>query len=188
MIATSDSVACGCCRSAAVSVAKPVGDLLADLRTLLGALDDPAYARPMGDLFQNATIGGHVRHCLDHVRAVVAGRGGTLDYDARARGTAVEASVEAAAAEVDRLAAAISELAEASADEPVRVKVMLRRDGVGGTFGSTLGRELAFVLSHTIHHFATIRGMAAALGVGVSCSFGFAPSTLAHQDARPCAR
>ena len=55
------------------------------------------------------SIGGHVRHCLDHVAALLDGLdGGVVDYEARERGTAAEGDPAAAAwvAELDaRLAA-----------------------------------------------------------------------------------
>jgi uncharacterized damage-inducible protein DinB len=70
----------------------------------------------------------------------------------------------------------------------VRVSVMPRRNGEPVSLGSTLGRELAFVLSHTVHHNAMIRGMITSLGRPLPGAFGYAPSTLAHRDATPCAR
>ena len=45
---------------------------------------------------------------------------------------------------------------------------------------TTLGRELIFVLSHTIHHNSLIAVMAKTLGVVIPDRFGYAPSTLAH--------
>ena len=50
------------------------------------------------------------------------------------------------------------------------------------------GRELAFVLSHTVHHNALIRVMVKLLGADVPADFGYAPSTLAHRKARTCVR
>ena len=54
---------------------------------------------------------------------------------------------------------------------------------------STVGRELAYLLSHTIHHYALIRLLAYDHGVRLDAEFGVAPSTLKHrdQDAARCA-
>ncbi len=60
--------------------------------------------------------------------------------------------------------------------------------GVPVQVETTVGRELAFVLSHTIHHNALIGVMAAMLGVPVPDRFGYAPSTLVHLEKRACAR
>ena len=46
--------------------------------------------------------------------------------------------------------------------------------------GSTVGRELAYVLSHTIHHNAIIGSMVKALGGVLPERFGYAPSTVRH--------
>ena len=45
---------------------------------------------------------------------------------------------------------------------------------------STLDRELRFIQSHTIHHFALIGWMLRALGVRIPEDFGLAPSTRSY--------
>src|SRR5262249_7606644 len=56
------------------------------------AMRDEQYRRkPVGVV--SSTVGGHVRHCLDHVEALLAGlEEGELSYDHRQRGTEVETS------------------------------------------------------------------------------------------------
>ena len=46
---------------------------------------------------------------------------------------------------------------------------------------STTGRELQFLVSHTVHHFAMIGGICRALEVEMEENFGVAPSTLRHR-------
>jgi len=48
------------------------------------------------------------------------------------------------------------------------------------SFGTTPERELAFVLSHTIHHHAVLGIMARELGVQAPERFGYAPATITH--------
>jgi len=169
------------------AVGAPLIQTLRDLRVLLSSLSGPQYSQRAGELFANSTIGGHVRHVLDHARALAEGwRTGTVDYDHRARGTNIETDIVAADAELARLTGAVERLALLDADDPIGVRILPARDSQPITLSSTLARELAFVLSHTIHHNATIRGMVLALGTCVPGSFGYAPSTLAHQDR--CAR
>lgn len=168
-----------------VAIAAPLAQIMRELRVLLAALSSDQYSARAGDLFANSTIGGHVRHCLDHARALVDGlRTGIVNYDRRARGTNIETDLTAADAELGCLIASVERLAKLDADDSIGVSVMPTRDGVSITLSSTLARELAFVLSHTIHHNATIRGIALSLGGGgaVPATFGYAPSTLAHQD------
>lgn len=178
----------------AAELASAVSAVLADTGVVLRGVSDEEYTRRFGAEFCGASMGGHVRHCLDHIRALVDGvAGGTLDYDHRERGTDVETRAGAAAAEVEALRAGLAALVAAhpgpgGAARQVTVLLMATPDRPALALESTLGRELAFVLSHTIHHNATIRGMLAALGRDFPAGFGYAPSTRAHLDAKPCAR
>ncbi len=178
------------CHSAPVNpLAAPLTALLRELETVASTATSDQFTLRCGEQFFNATIGGHVRHCLDHVRALVdADETGCIDYDHRERGTDIESLVEAARLEIARLIRRTEQLASVDGAVPVRVTIKPTRDGPGVTVESSLGRELSFVLSHTIHHNAIVRSMAFAIGVRVPQTFGYAPSTLAHMDAHACAQ
>ena len=47
---------------------------------------------------------------------------------------------------------------------------------------SSLGRELEFVISHTIHHHALIKERLQHLGIEFDETFGVAPSTLEYRN------
>jgi uncharacterized damage-inducible protein DinB len=159
----------------------PVREVLGQLRGVVGLLKADDYTRQPVTTF-GGSIGGHVRHCLDHIDAVVLGAdGGVIDYDHRERGTEVESDPLAALAEIDRIDSSLSVLADGVPGRAVAVKVMLSDDGSVTELGSTVGRELAFVFSHTIHHGAMIGGMVRALGGTVPEGFGLAPSTIAYR-------
>jgi hypothetical protein len=55
---------------------------------------------------------------------------------------------------------------------------------------SSARRELQFLLSHTVHHYALIAMICRQYGVGVEEDFGVAPSTLKYrrQMAQACAQ
>lgn len=187
MLSTSRSVTPGPLGAAAL--AAPLVDVLREVGDLVAKLSPEQYTRRCGESFSNGTIGAHVRHCLDHARALVDGRAvGGVDYERRARDTEIERNPAAAMEEIRRLMVAGSELENADASEPLRVDVMPTRDGQTVQVHSTLGRELSFVLSHTVHHNALVRAMAVTVGVKVSPTFGYAQSTLAHLDGAACAR
>ena len=190
MIATSATIAPGVAApSSCEPIARPLIEIFQQLVQVLHAAGDSLYTQRMGPLFADSTIGGHVRHCLDHARALLDGKDcGTVDYDHRLRGTDIETSTTAAHRELTRLIGLASRLCPTDADEELSVVIMPSRDGRALDLRSTLGRELAFVLSHTIHHNATIRGMAVSLGVAIPDALGYAPSTLAHRDSAACAR
>ncbi len=170
-------------------MAEPLAQILRELTGVLARLPKPLYQQRMGPAFGNSTIGAHTRHAIDHVRALVEGAdAGTIDYDHRERGTPIELDPDAATAELNRLTDRVDQLSMVPAEDPVAIICMPTRDGPSVSLGSTLARELAFVLSHTIHHNATVRGMIVSLDRPVPDSFGYAPSTLAFQDAQACAQ
>ncbi len=172
------------------SLARCVVPLVAVLRQLADLLDgmtDEQYrSQPPGF---TSTIGGHVRHCLDHVDALLAAvERGQLNYDARRRGTAVETCRQAALDAIARQQEQLLELPPLVEEQPLRLTAMMSTVLPAFDLGTTVGRELAFVLSHTIHHNALIAVMARALGVAVPERFGYAPSTIAHLEQTSCVR
>ena len=53
--------------------------------------------------------------------------------------------------------------------------------------GLDVGRQLAFLLSHTIHHCALIAVMMRLRGLATPPGFGLAPATLRHREAQQIA-
>jgi uncharacterized damage-inducible protein DinB len=159
-----------------------VREVLGQLREVVSFLGVDTYTRDPVATF-GGSIGGHVRHCLDHIEAVIQGiDSGVVDYDHRERGTEIESDPAAAIVESTRLCSLLDALADVTPEQAVAVKVMLCGDGAVTTLRSTIGRELVFVLSHTIHHGAMIAGMVKALGGDVPEGFGLAPSTIAYRN------
>ena len=128
------------------------------------------------------TIGKHVRHCLDHFRALLTADGEPVDYDHRDREVPVETDRVAAAVEVAALRAMIGGLSEERLDSAISIRVMLSGDGTEATLESTMARELFFATHHAIHHHAMIKSIAGEFGCDCGPGFGKAPSTLNHLD------
>jgi len=150
---------------------------LDEIASLVLAIPPAVYTAPV-EGHVSGTVGAHVRHCLDHVAALVSAEPSTmLSYDRRRRGTTVEADPAAAIQQILRLKAALERWSSRSLDDPVRVVSQIDSSGSSIVGWSTFGRELAFVLSHTIHHQATIAAVMALHGVAAPDRFGFAPST-----------
>ena len=155
-----------------------LGRLLDELASLVLGLDPGVYCA-RGETRVSGTIGEHIRHCLDHVSALLSAHpSGTLSYDHRERGTAVETDASAALQQILRLKAALDRWSTQSLDEPIRVTSMISLSGESVTGWSTLARELAFVVSHTIHHQATIAVLLTLHGLDAPDRFGHSPSTL----------
>ena len=151
---------------------------LEDLGSVVAGLSPEAY---VARLFPNVSgsIGQHVRHCLDHVSALVsADPSSCLSYDQRERGTAVETDPTQAlrCIQLLRIKIAVGRWST-RLDEPICVVSTVTHGGVMLSGMSTLARELAFVLNHTIHHQAMIGVLATLLACEVPDRFGFAPST-----------
>lgn len=154
--------------------------------TLLRSLDATAYTRKHPNCF-NSSIGGHIRHNLDHYWSFLRGlESAEIDYDARARDAAMECEPQAAADASEAIATELKALSGKDLEADVRVKMDT------GSYAmpeeewsrSTLRRELQFLLSHTVHHYALISVMCQSMGVKLESGFGVAPSTLKYQQAR----
>lgn len=160
---------------------------ISEIGELVAALPNDTLARSGGPVFQNATIGQHLRHVLDHVRTVTCLHShATLDYDTRDRGTPIEHDHAAARIEIARLTALLAR--PPSDDRPLMLHSIATPQGERVTMRTTHARELAFVLSHTVHHAATIRSIAAFFGITTSSNLGLAPATQAHRSgATSCA-
>lgn len=156
--------------------ASALRDQLDGLMRLLLSIPVQAYTAKVAA--SCGTVGGHVRHALDHVATLVASSGRTeLSYDRRVRGTAVETDPSAAVREILRLAAALAEWDRRPPSGMLAVTAMLAPDQ-SVTGWSSRTRELAFVVSHTIHHHAMIALLLEMQGIGVGASdFGYSPST-----------
>jgi uncharacterized damage-inducible protein DinB len=166
----------------------PIVAVLRQLADVIRAMTDEQYRRmPVGVVSSN--VGGHVRHCLDHVEALLAGiEEGELTYDHRRRGTEVETSRDAALAVIRRQERQLFAFPPHPERRPLRLSAMVSSSLPPTEVETTVGRELAFVLSHTVHHNALIAVMALTLGVPVPDRFGYAPSTIAHLERAACVR
>lgn len=141
--------------------------------------DDASFGRACPETF-GSSIGAHARHVLDHYLCYLRGiESGVVDYDDRRRGGKVETSCAAAIeafAEAREGLGSYAGLEDASVD--VRSSTALDR---GETVSrSSLRRELQFLVSHTVHHYALVAIASRMQGVPPPEGFGVAPSTLKY--------
>ncbi|MBY0455873.1 MAG: DinB family protein [Gemmataceae bacterium] len=174
--------------TAAAELAAALAAALRQVHDLLAGLTDDQYARKPGGALPSS-IGGHVRHNLDHVAALLTGLpAGAIDYDRRERGTPIESDRRVALAAARRLEADLLLFHWDAAPATVRLTLLSAPDRPPVDVRTTPERELGFVLSHTIHHNALVAVIAAAVGAQVPAGFGYAPATIAYQRAQPCVR
>ena len=143
---------------------------------LLGQLAPHEYRQPLPE-FDGSTLGQHFRHILEFF--ICLDRGvpfGIVDYASRERNLLFEDSPGVALAALDAFSVSLHDLQPSMALE-------LRAEFGGAerpSYSSTVGRELAFVYDHAIHHLAMIK-------IGLRCHFphveidrdlGVSPSTI----------
>lgn len=167
---------------------RPLVGLLHQLFDLIETLTHEEYTlRPVGVV--ESSIGGHVRHNLDHIRALIHGFPiGRVCYDHRDRGTDVECDRVAALDAILRLERDLLAFAWDEVPRLLVLSTLVAPDAPPVLVLTSPERELAFVVSHTIHHNALVRVMVKLIGVDVLPDFGYAPSTIAHKRSRTCVR
>ena len=169
------------------STPRIIRDLVGTLeqgRQLVASLSDLQYGQAP-EAIEASSIGAHYRHHLEHVSLLVRGqREGLVDYDARGRDERVERSREVALALTDELMGELLRWDEAALDEPLRIAHRTCPEEGPCQAPSTLRRELLFLISHAVHHYALMKLVAEALGHRLDETFGVMPSTLAHQAAQ----
>jgi hypothetical protein len=145
---------------------------------LIARLDDRLYAQPNRDLSLSG-VGAHFRHCMDFYHSFLAGvESGRINYDLRERDERLEQNRLFAIAKLDSL---IADLRRAPVVEADRlVDALLEGSSDSDWSISSLKRELQFLLSHTIHHYAVIALALRSQGFDPGAEFGVAPSTLRH--------
>ena len=151
-------------------------------RTLVATLSPAQFSAPHAHC-HGGSIGEHLRHCLDHIEGFQSGiQPGAIDYDDRKRGRPDEVDPEAAGARLDKLIGWFREHSgRFEHRDCLRIKVDCGGECEPGWEESTVGRELQFLVSHTVHHFAIIGIMCGAQAIALDPEFGIAPSTLKHQ-------
>ena len=145
---------------------------------LIARLDDHLYTQPNHELSLSG-VGAHFRHCIDFYHNFLNGvESGRINYDLRERDERLETNRLFA---IDKLGALIADLSLMSTMEGSRVvEALLEGTSDSDWSISSLKRELQFLLSHTIHHYALIALTLRSHGFDPGAEFGVAPSTLRH--------
>lgn len=127
-------------------------------------------------------IGPHLRHVIEHYEALTQQLPTlSVDYDSRARDRTPERSPLVARARIEALQQQLQALDVEAVSEPIAIHL---RGGLAGEENfvsfSTLARELLFVASHAVHHYALIQMYCKAQGIFLGADFGKAPATVRH--------
>ncbi len=137
-------------------------------------------------------VGPHIRHVIEHYLSFLGGLGHAPDYriayDVRSRNLAMQSQPVITVAKIQELQRHM----QAQVDRGGRALDMVAsvqtvfQSGENGEMDvavpSTVGRELLFLSSHTVHHFALIAHYCKLAGVDLGERFGKAPSTVAFEQ------
>ncbi len=114
-----------------------------------------------------------------------------IDYDARNREGPLETDRRLAMATALGFLADLDRIDGAIANRPLRITLrsVAGDDPAPDWSQSSLKRELQFLVSHTVHHYALIKELLRRTGFDAGDGFGVAPSTIAALRHDPaCAR
>lgn len=162
---------------------------------LIESLSDQAYTAAPENL---SGVGAHFRHVLDFTdRFLDDFDSGRVDYDIRARDLSSEIDRSVALKRLKRTSSRFQSLEgqvvleqelHVRADAPAEDGDLARAIGDHGWNISSVRRELTFLLSHSVHHYALISMLLRMQGLDPGREFGVAPSTLAFwKETESCA-
>lgn len=152
---------------------------------LLEALSEHSYTHKALPYVQSS-IGEHFRHIFDLYLALINQQSiGLVDYDNRRRGAPLETDLAVAKAELQQIAEWLNKFDQQLLDKPIKVQseASISSQQVC-EITSTFRRELLFVSSHTIHHFALIKVITVCCDIETSEQLGYAPATATYLRGR----
>lgn len=160
---------------------------LKQLAAVVEALDDTSYSERLETTY-DASIGLHVRHVIDHYDMFFKGLPDRLvNYDARPREALIETSRDHALQRIRELTRKLESMSQQDCD--LEVIMDLQHHEVTETRQrSSSARELAFLHSHSTHHYAALRMICNSSGRQLDLpGFGLAPATIRNQERLKCA-
>ncbi len=155
-------------------------DLLNSIDETINKLNDRQYTESM-EILSDATIGQHVRHMLEFYEAIGnAIKSTEVNYDARKRSLDLETSVKRAS---DTIQGFKKNMLNYSEDKKIEMKGNYSINDIdASTISTSLSRELAYTMDHSIHHLAIIKNALILQGVKIDKNFGVAPSTIRYRN------
>ena len=146
---------------------------------LLQNLSDAVYTY-QGE-FDRGSIGSHFRHAIDFADKFLNGvKIGKIDYNRRERDVNVEQKRDYAVLRFKAVVNELNDLPPNIANKQILVHLETENyaDEKASWCISSVLRELEFLQSHTLHHYALIAAKLSTLGIRVDKEFGVSPSTL----------
>jgi len=153
---------------------------LEEIKELLAQVSLELYTKP-NTLLSGSTIGQHFRHLLEFYICLKNGcKTGNICYDERERNLLIETNLDFTTETIQEISTFLATVGE---DYPLQLKANYSENETETIFiPSSLFRELAYALDHTIHHLAIIKIGLTAENIKIDSAFGVAPSTLRFRE------
>lgn len=152
--------------------------------SLLNSVTDDQYSFNNGTYFKSG-IGRHFRHIIEHYLSLINGYKSKVNYDDRDRDIKLEKERVVAINALQSIISSITLFENEPELIDKQIEVM-SNEGLSIENSpwskATVRRELQFLISHTVHHYALIGLILKTMGVVVPEDFGIAPSTLKHES------
>ena len=151
---------------------------------LLTSITDELYKKNNG-AYHKSGIGVHFRHIIEHYFSLINSEYyGVINYDLRNRDLRLENDRLFMIQSLQEVIEALKKLAESPKllQNPVEIVCNEESDSENRLISSSsIVRELQFLISHTVHHYALIGLILKTMGFFPDEDFGVAPSTLKHK-------
>jgi len=164
-------------------------NILAQAKSYLHSITSEQYREVIAPLFISSA-GQHIRHILDHYVSIMdALCSGVVDYDKRRRGAPVETDIDVALHQIAEIEIFLRSLTALQLQQSIKLSTEVSVDEkLVEVVDSSLMREIVFVGSHAIHHFAMIEQISKAQKSSTPKQFGIAPATATFMRGDKCAR
>lgn len=152
-------------------------DALHEGAALLDLLNQDQYTLGFKPAF-HSNIGVHFRHVLEHYLCFLEHlESAVVCYDSRPREPKLEADMNFAQQCIGKIIVKLQGIDVSKQSQSLRIADQQSSE----LLQSSLDRELVFLQSHTVHHYAIIGAIARAHGVTPADDFGIAVATRSHQ-------
>lgn len=161
--------------------------VLEQAQTYLKSANSIQYTNIIKPYFMSSA-GAHMRHILDHYQSIIIGLdNGIINYDSRNRGGDIELNPDAAFIKIEQIKMFLLSLSGEQMNQSMKLSTEISiSEKKVQIVATTLARELVFVSSHAIHHFAMIAQIAKAQQQTIPEYFGVAPATATFMRAEKC--
>ncbi len=154
-------------------------EVLRQLEELISCAE-PCYVRQSDSA--HAGIGEHVRHVLDHYRALQIGLPTQhVDYNFRTRQSLEETQPDVARKNIATLIGWLNQIEFSTEINLTVVSEINLHHSESTKLSSNVERELLYLINHSIHHMAYASLLASTQGVSVPSHIGLAPGTATYQ-------